>query len=48
MEFIENNEKYGIKYDLSKIAKEYKKLKIPKEFDFWKLWDWRGCIKWNL
>ena len=34
MEFIENNEKYGIKYDLSKIAKEYKKLKIPKEFDF--------------
>lgn len=34
MEFIENNEKYGIKYELSKIAKEYKKLKIPKEFDF--------------
>ena len=34
MEFIENNEKYGIKYDLSKIAKEYKKLKIPNEFDF--------------
>ena len=34
MEFIENNEKYGIKYDLSKIAKEYKKLKIPSEFDF--------------
>ena len=25
MEFIENNEKYGIKYDLSKIAKEYKR-----------------------
>ena len=34
MEFIENNEKYGIKYDLTKIAKEYKKLKIPSEFDF--------------
>ena len=31
MEFIENNEKYGIKYDLSKIAKEYKKLKIPRQ-----------------
>lgn len=33
MKFIENNEKYGIKYDLNKIATEYKKLKIPTEFD---------------
>lgn len=33
MKFIENNEKYGIKYDLNKIASEYKKLKVPVEFD---------------
>lgn len=34
MKFIENKEKYGLLYDLSKVAKEYKKLKIPIEYDF--------------
>lgn len=34
MKYIENNEKFGIEYDLNKIIKEYKKLKIPSEFDF--------------
>lgn len=34
MKFIENQEKFGIQYDLNLIAKEYKKLKIPNEFDF--------------
>lgn len=34
MDFIDGNEKYGIKYDLAKIAKEYKKMKVPTEFDF--------------
>lgn len=34
MEFIENKEKYGVKYDLLKIAREYKKLKIPQEYDY--------------
>ena len=34
MKFIENQEKFGLQYDLNLIAKEYKKLKIPREFDF--------------
>lgn len=29
MEYIENNEEYGIQYDFRKIKKEYEKLKIP-------------------
>lgn len=33
MKYVENNEKYGLKYDLNKIANEYKKLKVPVEFD---------------
>lgn len=34
MKFIENQEKYGLIYDLKKISKLYNKLKIPTEFDF--------------
>lgn len=34
MEYIENKEKFGIKYDLNKISKEFKKLKIPEEYNF--------------
>ena len=34
MKFIENQEKYGLIYDLKKISKVYNKLKIPAEFDF--------------
>lgn len=34
MNFIENNEKYGIKYNLSKIRKLYNALEIPEEFNF--------------
>lgn len=34
MEYINGKEKYGIKYDLHLIQKEYKSLGIPSEFDY--------------
>lgn len=47
MNYIKNDERCGIDYDLKVIKKEYEKLKIPREYDFIKD-DILSNIKWNI